>query len=362
MKYLLVLLSILSFIKVEVFAAAVKYTKVNNSVVSVESSTEETEITKVNIGYTQSNTSSSVLSNIKAYLDEVGVDRLSELGTIQVDSSATSKLSNGIYILSKNCSTTDRSSKVYSNMNPLQKTSFTTSSSWSSSCTNIKGQFSSGESYNVVSYTGDDLITSSIIIAKKIVFDEATLKLGEGVNQLYLVAEEIETSNSSITWEKSESKKSKVSQASAGQHTTTAAKCSDWSGESESCKGDDGENGVKGNNGEKGDNGPDIHIVLKKVTKTDRGILQVPQFNISGAHGQDGQDGQDGSKGDTGFRGKDAENDWWKPGCEVGAGHGGQGGNGGNDGKGGNGGRGGNGGDTKLYYVEMENIRNKTIK
>ena len=288
---------------------------------------------------------SEILTKAKSYIEQLGINDISELGTIQVKDIRTN-LANGLYLLSKNCSNSENEPELKSYL-----------TLWDAHCTTISGYFNEGETnYNVVSYTGSDII-GSVIIAKKIILDTATITIPEGVNELYLIAEEIETiNNNSITWEKSGTQKDKSNQASATPHSSTNSRCSDHSGEDASCTGDDGNTGENGNSGEVGDNGPNIYIVLKKIVKNNNSILQFPQFNISGMLGQDGQDGQGGGQGNTGKRGKTAVNDWYSLGCEEGAGWGGQGGNGGNGGNAGKGGKGGNGGNTYFYYLEMENI------
>ena len=220
---------------------------------------------------------------------------------------------------------------------------------------------------SVVRYEGEIVSDVAVIIAKKVVFEDAELILSDSVPELFIIAETIESSDdSTIRWihagtAADPSPAIVPEEADDGfgyepYYETSGASFDRRNGEN----GDDGDDGTVINHGL---DAPDVYIIIKTPTVgweiSESGIggyaASLPQIDVRGQDGGLGQRGQDGGDGGDGAKGLHSE--WGyvlgvPVECNRGAGWGGHGGDGGDGGDGGSGGDGGDGGVITVYYVD----------
>ena len=168
----------------------------------------------------------------------------------------------------------------------------------------------------VVRYTGSQVQDEAVILAKKVIFDEAVLELSENITEFFIVAETIESSDGSrIEWALSNVRPDPQRPADDGDpavdysHNTVTSHSS-----ANSPDGGDGDDGDDGENGTSGLPAPDVTIVLKSFTlepntSSATGSYQasLPDIDVSGQPGGTGGAGGNGADGGDGAKGWDAE-------------------------------------------------------
>lgn len=206
----------------------------------------------------------------------------------------------------------------------------------------------------VVQFTGNQTTDTAVILADRVVLDDATVTLSDSIREFIIVANTIESRNhSQIRWVNAYTvapSRPDLGKASQGtDYEPTAA------GSTPGEDGGDGRDGQNGANGYDGDDAPSVSIYVKEfledTTNEVIGYLSFPTLDVRGQHGGAGQDGQDGGDGGDGAKGRAAEGRWYE--CHRGAGYGGDGGDGGDGGNGGDGGDGGDGGTITINFVEF---------
>ena len=145
-----------------------------------------------------------VLVKARAFMDELGIANLESRGTLDL---STLDLNQGIHILSpERCGI-----GALAGISKLP-----VPGGFSTSCSLLQGTFmtelpdfgtlpfaifSSEFSYgSATRYTGEMVSDVAVVIANKVIFDEADVTLADNVKELWIIAGSVESTNSSITW------------------------------------------------------------------------------------------------------------------------------------------------------------------
>jgi hypothetical protein len=212
------------------------------------------------------------------------------------------------------------------------------------------------QEYSVTRYTGASVSDVAVILADKVVFDHATVTLSDGVRELWIVAETIESEDSVITWSRASGPADPIAAVSTcagdgnGYNPHQLSTGSNFT----ALSGSDGSPGHGGSLGNTGVHAPDVFIYLKRFTADGAFHVSLPAIRVQGQQGGAGQPGQCGGDGGDGAKGADARQDPFN--CTQGPGHGGDGGDGADGSSGGPGGPGGDGGNIYVNFVELPNV------
>lgn len=211
--------------------------------------------------------------------------------------------------------------------------------------------------------TGGDIeMEGSVIIAKEIVFDNATLWIDESVKEFIIIADRIVSTNSELQWDLHNTKARDGVEftKNAPPGTPSYSPTNESSGTAFYAKeGGNGEDGADPGTAQHGDDGrdaPHVTIFVRELVTDADGYPKLPAILVSGQSGGDGAQGQRGGQGGNGAKG--LESGVFKDifghelYCFRGPGYGGDGGDGGNGGKGGDGGDAGAGGGIRILYVQ----------
>jgi len=320
------------------------------------------------------------MNDVKGYMATLGLTSIEQQGTINLDHAS---LSSGIHVLratcaqpvagfSAVCTSIGGTLPGTSNTQPAAGTAAPSSASRLAGGAGAAAQTSPSSTSttsgtdtqdgHVTVYSGDSVSDVAVVLADTVVFDGATVTLGDGVSELWIVARTIESHDSLITWQHANTYPDRIPDvACAGRGTnydplnvgTASAFDSPDGGDGDPTCGKEDDPSCGGHRGNPGLDAPDVYIYVDHFTDDGTGHVSLPEIQVQGQAGGDGQRGQCGGDGGNGAKGSAAIAEFF---CTQGPGWGGDGGDGSDGGRGGKGGKGGDAGHIYINYVDLAHL------